>query len=269
MIDSLIAMRPRIEATDAPAAHGLERGGYLVVTLHRPALVDGPLLAEAMARLADVSEELPVVFPVHPRTRNAMEAMGLAPTSKRLRLLDPLGYFEFLSLVEGSAGVLTDSGGIQEETTYLGLPCFTLRTNTERPITVELGTNVLLGLEPAADQRGARAAGHGAEERGGGAAAVGRQGVRANRERPGAPFPRGTGSRAGALAGRLFGGRLDQLAGSVQVGLGHENLCPAGWQCRSLAASCGALHRLNAFGLQQADDHLGFPERRHHSNPHA
>jgi UDP-N-acetylglucosamine 2-epimerase (non-hydrolysing) len=148
MIDSLIAMRPRIEATDAPAAHGLERGGYLVVTLHRPALVDGPLLVEAMARLTDVSEELPVIFPVHPRTRNAMEAMGLAPTSKRLRLLDPLGYFEFLSLVEGSAGVLTDSGGIQEETTYLGLPCFTLRTNTERPITVELGTNVLLGLEP-------------------------------------------------------------------------------------------------------------------------
>jgi UDP-N-acetylglucosamine 2-epimerase (non-hydrolysing) len=101
-----------------------------------------------MARLAEVAEGLPVVFPVHPRTRNAMEAMGLAPTSKRLTLLDPLGYFEFLSLVEGSAGVLTDSGGIQEETTYLGLPCFTLRTNTERPITVEMGTNVLLGLAP-------------------------------------------------------------------------------------------------------------------------
>ena len=148
MIDSLIAMRPRIEATDAPAAYGLERGGYLVVTLHRPALVDGALLAQAMARLAEVAEELPVVFPVHPRTRNAMEAMGVAPASKRLQLLDPLGYVEFLSLVEGSAGVLTDSGGIQEETTYLGLPCFTLRSTTERPITTEMGTNVLLGLAP-------------------------------------------------------------------------------------------------------------------------
>jgi UDP-N-acetylglucosamine 2-epimerase (non-hydrolysing) len=148
MIDSLIAMRPRIEAFDAPAAHGLERGGYLVVTLHRPALVDGPLLAEAMSRLTDVAEQLPVVFPVHPRTRGAMQAMGIFPSSKRLKLLDPIGYVEFLSLVEGAAGVLTDSGGIQEETTYLGLPCFTLRANTERPVTTEMGTNVLLGLAP-------------------------------------------------------------------------------------------------------------------------
>jgi len=148
MIDSLIAMRPRIEAFDAPSAHGLERGGYLIVTLHRPALVDGPLLAEALTRLADVAAQLPVVFPVHPRTRGAMQAMGIFPGSKRLKLLDPVGYVEFLSLVEGSAGVLTDSGGIQEETTYLGLPCFTLRANTERPITIEMGTNVLLGLAP-------------------------------------------------------------------------------------------------------------------------
>jgi UDP-N-acetylglucosamine 2-epimerase (non-hydrolysing) len=148
MIDSLVAMRPRIEATDAPAEHGLERGSYLVVTLHRPVLVDGALLAEAMSRLAEVAEQLPVVFPVHPRTRGALEAMGIYSSSERLKLLDPVGYVEFLSLVEGSAGVLTDSGGIQEETTYLGLPCFTLRANTERPITVEMGTNVLLGLAP-------------------------------------------------------------------------------------------------------------------------
>ena len=84
--------------------------------------------------------------------------MGIAPTAKRLTLLEPVGYLEFLSLVEGSAGVLTDSGGIQEETTFLGLPCFTLRANTERPITVEMGTNVLLGLDAGADQRGAGAA---------------------------------------------------------------------------------------------------------------
>ena len=148
MIDSLVAMRPRIEAFGAAKAHGLEPGGYLVVTLHRPALVDGPLLGEAMSALAQVAEEIPVVFPVHPRTRAALQALGIAPGSERLRLIDPAGYVEFLSLVEGSAGVLTDSGGIQEETTYLGLPCFTLRDNTERPITVELGTNVLLGLAP-------------------------------------------------------------------------------------------------------------------------
>ncbi|MBA2567931.1 MAG: UDP-N-acetylglucosamine 2-epimerase (non-hydrolyzing) [Actinobacteria bacterium] len=148
MIDSLVAMRPRIEAFDAPTEHGLERGSYLVVTLHRPALVDGPLLVEAMSRLVEIAEEMPVVFPVHPRTRAAMGALGIESASEHLTLLDPVGYVEFLSLVEGSAGVLTDSGGIQEETTYLGLPCFTLRANTERPVTTAMGTNVLLGLAP-------------------------------------------------------------------------------------------------------------------------
>jgi UDP-N-acetylglucosamine 2-epimerase (non-hydrolysing) len=148
MIDSLVAMRDRIEGAGAPEAHGLPRSEYLVVTLHRPALVDGPLLAEAMGQLAAISEALPVVFPVHPRTRAAMEMLGIDVTAERLRLIDPVGYIEFLSLVAGSAGVLTDSGGIQEETTYLGLPCFTLRANTERPITVSMGTNTLLGLDP-------------------------------------------------------------------------------------------------------------------------
>jgi UDP-N-acetylglucosamine 2-epimerase (non-hydrolysing) len=148
MIDTLVAMRPSIEALDAPAAYGLRRGEYLVVTLHRPALVDGPLLAEAVRALDEVAEELQVAFPIHPRTRARMEAQGLAFRSPGLRLLDPLGYLEFLSLVEGSAGALTDSGGIQEETTYLGVPCFTLRDNTERPVTCDVGTNVLLGLAP-------------------------------------------------------------------------------------------------------------------------
>jgi UDP-N-acetylglucosamine 2-epimerase (non-hydrolysing) len=149
MIDSLVAMRERIEEAGAPEAHGLARGGYLVVTLHRPNLVDGPLLAEAIRELNTVSETLQVIFPVHPRTRAALEALGVGVVSKQLRMIDPIGYVEFLSLVAGSAGVLTDSGGIQEETTYLGLPCFTLRANTERPITVSMGTNTLLGLEPA------------------------------------------------------------------------------------------------------------------------
>jgi UDP-N-acetylglucosamine 2-epimerase (non-hydrolysing) len=149
MIDSLVAMRDRIDAASAPEKHGLSPGDYLVVTLHRPALVDGPLLAEAMAQLATVSEALPVVFPVHPRTRAALEALAIDLDGDRLKLLDPIGYVEFLSLVAASAGVLTDSGGIQEETTYLGLPCFTLRANTERPVTVSMGTNTLLGLDPA------------------------------------------------------------------------------------------------------------------------
>jgi UDP-N-acetylglucosamine 2-epimerase (non-hydrolysing) len=149
MIDSLVAMRPRIEAYGAPEAHGLERGAYLVVTLHRH-WVDGPFLSEVMGRLAEVAEQLPVVFPVHPRTRAAMEALGIEAGSERLRLLEPVGYIEFMSLVGASAGVLTDSGGIQEETTYLGLPCFTLRPNTERPVTLveNGGTNVVLGAEP-------------------------------------------------------------------------------------------------------------------------
>jgi UDP-N-acetylglucosamine 2-epimerase (non-hydrolysing) len=149
MIDSLVAMRERIEDARAPEAHGLSRGEYLVVTLHRPALVDGPLLEETIGQLAEISETMPVLFPVHPRTRAALETLGVDVASERLRLIDPVGYVEFMSLVAGSAGVLTDSGGIQEETTYLGLPCFTLRANTERPITVSLGTNTLLGLDPA------------------------------------------------------------------------------------------------------------------------
>ena len=148
MIDTLVAMEERIEAAAAPESLGLQRGAYLVVTLHRPSLVDGPLLAIALTELARVAESIPVVFPVHPRTRAAAAVAGLDVESERLRLLEPLGYVEFLGLVSAAAGVLTDSGGIQEETTFLGIPCFTLRDNTERPVTIDLGTNVLLGLAP-------------------------------------------------------------------------------------------------------------------------
>jgi UDP-N-acetylglucosamine 2-epimerase (non-hydrolysing) len=149
MIDTLVAMQPRISAVDAPSRLGVERGRYLAVTLHRPTLVDGPLLGDAMLALRRVAEELPVVFPVHPRTRASIEAQGIVVgADEPLLLLDPIGYLEFMSLVEGSAGVITDSGGIQEETTFLGIPCFTLRANTERPITCTVGTNTLLGLAP-------------------------------------------------------------------------------------------------------------------------
>ena len=148
MIDTLEAMLPAIRQLQAARAHGLPTGGYLVVTLHRPALVDGARLDEAVAALDAVAEQLPVVFPVHPRTRAALDRRGLSFASPGVKLLDPVGYLEFLSLVETSAGVLTDSGGIQEETTHLGIPCFTLRDNTERPVTCHEGTNVLLGLAP-------------------------------------------------------------------------------------------------------------------------
>jgi len=147
MIDSLVALEDRFRGLGACAGHGLEAGSYLLVTLHRPALVDGPLLDAAIAALAAVSESMPVLFPVHPRTRAALggAAAGLPPG---LQLTDPVGYLEFLSLEADARAVLTDSGGIQEEATYLGVPCFTLRDNTERPITVEHGTNRLLGLDP-------------------------------------------------------------------------------------------------------------------------
>ncbi len=149
MIDTLVALEGRFRDLGAAARLGVEPGSYALVTLHRPALVDGPLLADAVAELAKLAAEMPVVFPVHPRTRKMMEAVGGAD-AEGLLLTEPLGYLEFLSLIADAAAVLTDSGGIQEETTYLGIPCFTLRDNTERPVTVRAGTNTLLGLDPAA-----------------------------------------------------------------------------------------------------------------------
>jgi UDP-N-acetylglucosamine 2-epimerase (non-hydrolysing) len=146
MIDTLVALEERFRARGAAASLGLEPGGYLLVTLHRPALVDGPLLAQAIEALAAVASELPVVFPVHPRTRKNLGEGWREPAG--VRLVDPVGYLDFLSLEADAAAVLTDSGGIQEETTYLGVPCFTLRDNTERPVTIRAGTNTLLGLDP-------------------------------------------------------------------------------------------------------------------------
>jgi UDP-N-acetylglucosamine 2-epimerase (non-hydrolysing) len=148
MIDTLAALERRFREDGAADRIGVEPGTFLLVTLHRPALVDGPLLVDAMAQLASVAREMPVVFPVHPRTRKMLD--GLDVDAPGLHLTDPLGYIGFLSLLADAGAVLTDSGGIQEETTYLGVPCFTLRANTERPVTIRAGTNTLLGLDPAA-----------------------------------------------------------------------------------------------------------------------
>jgi UDP-N-acetylglucosamine 2-epimerase (non-hydrolysing) len=143
MIDTLRASEGAALELEAWREFGLEPGRYVLVTLHRPRLVDDPdLLARTIAALDHVAESLPVIFPVHPRTRKNLDG------STRVLLTEPLPYRQFLSLETKAAAVVTDSGGIQEETTVLRIPCFTLRENTERPITIELGTNTLLGLEP-------------------------------------------------------------------------------------------------------------------------
>jgi UDP-N-acetylglucosamine 2-epimerase (non-hydrolysing) len=145
MIDSLVAVEERFRAVEAASRLRMSPGDYVLVTLHRPALVDGPLLPKVLDRLGEIAAEVPVLFPVHPRTRKAMSGLELAPG---IEVVDPVGYLDFLSLQADARAVLTDSGGVQEETTYLGVPCFTLRDNTERPVTVRLGTNTLLGLDP-------------------------------------------------------------------------------------------------------------------------
>jgi UDP-N-acetylglucosamine 2-epimerase (non-hydrolysing) len=145
MIDTLCRLEPLFRPLHVAADLGLQRGGFVLVTLHRPSLVDGALLAPVLEQLQTLAQHVPVVFPVHPRTRARIDE---PERYTGIRLLEPLGYLEFLSLEADAAAVLTDSGGVQEETTFLGVPCFTLRTVTERPVTVRLGTNVVLGLDP-------------------------------------------------------------------------------------------------------------------------
>jgi UDP-N-acetylglucosamine 2-epimerase (non-hydrolysing) len=147
MIDTLLAHRARFDPAPLRAALRLPEA-YGVVTLHRPANVDVPAAAERVARaVVDLSALIPLVVPLHPRGRAALAAAGLEP-SERIRVVEPLGYLDFLSLVSGARLVLTDSGGIQEESTILGVPCLTVRPNTERPITISHGTNRL--VEPEA-----------------------------------------------------------------------------------------------------------------------
>lgn len=148
MIDTLRAHLDRARKQGTLAKLGLAPKGYAVLTLHRPSNVDDPArLTSLFSVLEEIHRELPVLFPVHPRTRAAI-AKGLGGEPPKLRLTDPLGYLEFLELMSEAKLVLTDSGGIQEETTVLGVPCITLRENTERPVTVSQGTNVLVGHDP-------------------------------------------------------------------------------------------------------------------------
>jgi len=145
MIDTLMAHRASAPWPAVSAALGLADRGYAVLTLHRPANVDDPARLRVLVdRLRQVTAQMPVVFPIHPRTARRFEEQGLGTETSGLRLVDPLGYREFLALMDHAACVLTDSGGIQEETTVLGVPCFTLRDNTERPVTIDEGTNTLV-----------------------------------------------------------------------------------------------------------------------------
>lgn len=147
MIDTLLRYRQRAAESDILDRLGVGPQSYALATLHRPSNVDDPdRLREMAGILAAIAERLPVIFPVHPRTRARMEENHL--TSPGLLLKPPMGYIEFLRLMSDARMVLTDSGGIQEETTILNVPCLTLRENTERPVTVEFGTNRLVGTEP-------------------------------------------------------------------------------------------------------------------------
>ncbi len=152
MIDSLVHFMPRAHESSVAGSFGVADGGFSLMTMHRPANVDNADGLKALVEILErVSSKMTVVFPVHPRTRLRMEEFGLKVAVEALdnvRLIDPLGYLEFLDLMSRAAVVITDSGGIQEETTFLKVPCLTLRDSTERPVTVELGTNQLLPLEP-------------------------------------------------------------------------------------------------------------------------
>jgi UDP-N-acetylglucosamine 2-epimerase (non-hydrolysing) len=149
MIDSLVDQLPAARELEMPARFGVRRGAYAIATLHRPSNVDAPdRLRELIALLLRVGTELPVLFPVHPRTDKVLGELGqrdAVALGGRVRLIPALGYREFLGLMDAARLVLTDSGGVQEETTHLGVPCVTLRANTERPVTVSQGTNVLAG----------------------------------------------------------------------------------------------------------------------------
>ncbi|MCB2178726.1 UDP-N-acetylglucosamine 2-epimerase (non-hydrolyzing) [bacterium] len=151
MMDAYEMMRPKITADPTAASLGLTTREYGVVTLHRPFNVDEEANLRALLQaITAVAERLPLVFPVHPRTRQRLESFGLWDTlaqTPNIHLLEPLSYIPFMSLVQNARLVITDSGGIQEETTYLGIPCLTLRLNTERPITITHGTNQLVTAE--------------------------------------------------------------------------------------------------------------------------
>lgn len=149
MIDTLIRLLPLADKTEILGKLGLADGcRFILVTLHRPSNVDDPgQLKQILQTLSELCAEADAVFPVHPRTRQVMKSLDDLSLSPRLHFVDPVGYLEFLSLQRRAALVITDSGGIQEETTYLKIPCLTVRENTERPITSEMGSNILVGQD--------------------------------------------------------------------------------------------------------------------------
>ncbi|MEU9453443.1 UDP-N-acetylglucosamine 2-epimerase (non-hydrolyzing) [Streptomyces sp. NPDC048277] len=147
MIDTLLANLERARASDVLGRYGLSKGEFGLVTLHRPANVDDPeVLTGLLKALGEIAGRLPLVLPVHPRAAGRLAEIGVPGG---VRLVPPAGYLDFIALQDSARVVLTDSGGVQEETTALGVPCVTLRDNTERPVTVEQGTNVLAGRDPA------------------------------------------------------------------------------------------------------------------------
>jgi UDP-N-acetylglucosamine 2-epimerase (non-hydrolysing) len=153
MIDTLLRLRDSARSRGTPARLGLEPGSYAVVTLHRPENVDRPdSLRGLLLALGEVASRLPVVLPAHPRTTERIARFGFGDLvgAGGVRLTEPLGYLDFLSLVADARFVVTDSGGVQEETTVLGIPCLTVRKSTERPVTVASGTNTVIGEDPAA-----------------------------------------------------------------------------------------------------------------------
>jgi UDP-N-acetylglucosamine 2-epimerase (non-hydrolysing) len=148
MIDSLEHMRPQMEAIAPWKQYGFERGRYGLVTLHRPSNVDDPaVLRRVLDCLGRCAAEMPLVFPVHPRTKARIGGLKV-PLSGAMRLVEPIDYLGSLALQAGAAVVFTDSGGMQEESSHLGVPCVTLRPNTERPVTVQKGTSTLVGNDP-------------------------------------------------------------------------------------------------------------------------
>lgn len=157
MVDSVLRYLPAARASEPWLALGVEPGRFGLVTLHRPALVDDPvLLRETVEALQELAADVTLVFPLHPRTQSRLAEAGVDVTAlgaSGIRLCEPLGYLAFLGLESEARFVLTDSGGVQEETSALGVRCFTFRDSTERPITTELGTNTLLGVRPEGLQR--------------------------------------------------------------------------------------------------------------------
>lgn len=146
MIDTLLHLLPLAEQSWPRLRDSMQLNNFALVTLHRPSNVDNPiLLRRILETLNQIRQDLQIVFPVHPRTRKQIEAQGLESLTHGIQLAKPLGYLDFLALQAHAKLVITDSGGVQEETTYLGTPCLTLRENTERPITVTCGTNILIG----------------------------------------------------------------------------------------------------------------------------